>query len=145
MRATLTLTLIGLMSLTLGCEQNADVRVGSQPMHLSMPPETSLTSTGTLHTTTQDMREAILAVAKDLNMSVLQAPPPGIEGEAVLAAPSGTPIRVNFKEVAPRRVELTVRRDSVPAGQEIDSLTRRIYDDVRDRALSGDPSGPAPK
>ncbi len=145
MRATLTLTLLGLISFTLGCEQNGNARVGSEPVRLSMPPETPLTSTGTLHTTTQDMREAILAVAKDLNLSVLQAPPAGIEGEAILAPPSGTPIRVNFKEVAPRRVELTVRRDNAPAGQQIDSLTRRIYDAVRDRALSGDPSGPAPK
>ncbi len=142
MRTTSILTLIPLLGLIAGCEHNANVRVASQPVLLSSPPETSLTSTGTLNTSTQEVREAILAVAKDLNLAVLQAPPPGVEGEAILAAPSGSPIRVRFKEVAPRRIDLTVRRDSTNLDEQIDSFTRRIYDSVRDRALSGDPGGP---
>src|SRR4051812_5948556 len=144
MRTTSILTL-ALLGLIVGCEQNANVRVPAQPVLLSSPPETSLTSTGTLNTSTQEMREAILAVAKDLNMAVLQAPPPGVEGDALLAAPSGNPIRVHYKEVAPRRIELTVRRDSNNIDEQIDSLTRRIYDNVRARALSGDPTGPTPR
>ncbi len=142
MRPTSILTLIALLGLAAGCEQNANVRVPSQPVLLSTPPETSVTSTGTLNTSTQEIREAILAVAKDLNMAVLQAPAPGVEGEAVLTAPSGPAIRVHYKEVAPRRIELTARRDSVNIDEQIDSLTRRIYDNVRARALSGDPSAP---
>jgi hypothetical protein len=142
MRTTSILTLIALLGLFAGCEQNGNVRVASQPVLLSSPPETSITSTGTLNTSTQETREAILAVAKDLNMPVLQTPPPGVEGEAVLSAPSGPAIRAHYKEVAPRRIELTVRRDSVNIDEQIDSLTRRIYDNVRARALSGDPSAP---
>lgn len=142
MRTTLTLTLIPLAALILGCEHNANVRVASQPVLLSTPPETSLTSTGTLNTSTQELREAILAVAKDLSLAVMQAPPPGVEGEAILTAPTGNPIRVRYHEVAPRRIELTVRRDSTSIDQQIDSFTRRVYDSVRDRALSGDPTGP---
>ncbi|HEV8290306.1 MAG TPA: hypothetical protein VGP94_00215 [Tepidisphaeraceae bacterium] len=142
MRTTSIFTLIALFLLVMGCEHNANVRVASQPVLLSSPPETSLTSTGTLNTSTQEVREAILAVAKDLNMAVLQAPPPGVEGEALLTAPSGNPIRVHFKEVAPRRIELTVRRDTTNIDEQIDSLTRRVFDSVRDRALSGDPTGP---
>jgi hypothetical protein len=141
MRTTSIFTLIAVSALVLGCEQNANVRVG-QPVLLSSPPETSLTSTGTLNTSTQEVREAIMAVAKELNMAVLQAPAPGVEGEAILTAPSGTPIRVRYHEVAPRRIELTVRRDSTNLDEQMDSLTRRIYDSVRDRALSGDPTGP---
>ena len=75
-------------------------------------------------------------------MAVLQASDPGVEGETILTAPSGNPIRVHYKEVAPRRIELTVRRDSTNIDQQLDSLTRRVYDGVRDRALSGDPTGP---
>jgi hypothetical protein len=142
MRTTSIFTFVAFLGLVVGCEHNANVRVASQPVLLSSPPETSLTSTGTLNTSTQEVREAILAVAKDLNMSVLQAPPAGVEGEALLAAPSGNPIRVHYKEVALRRIELTVRRDSTNLDEQIDSLTRRIYDNVRDRALSGDPTGP---
>ncbi len=142
MRTTSILTLIVLLGLITGCEENANVRVPSQPVLLSTPPETSLTSTGTLNTSTQEIREAILAVAKDLNMAVIQAPPPGVEGEAILTAPTGPAIRVHYKEVAPRRIEYTVRRDSTNIDEQIDSLTRRIYDNVRARALSGDPSAP---
>jgi len=142
MRTTLILSLFALIGFTIGCEHNANVRVDSQPVLLSTPPETPLTSTGTLNTSTQEVREAILAVAKDLNLAVLQSPPPGVEGEAILAAPSGGPIRVQYKEVAPRRIDLTVRRDSTNLDEQIDSFTRRIYDSVRNRALSGDPSGP---
>lgn len=142
MRTTSILTLITLLGLMAGCEHNANVRVDSQPVLLSSPPETSLTSTGTLNTSTQQVREAILAVAKDLNLNVIQSPPPGIEGEAVLTAPSGPDIRVHYKEVVPRRIELTVRRDSTNIDEQIDSLTRRIYDNVRARALSGDPAAP---
>jgi len=142
MRTTSILTLIALSTLLLGCEQNANVRVASQPVLLSTPPETSLTSTGTLNTSTQEVREAILAVGKELNLAVLQAPPPGVQGEAILTAPTGSPIRIGYHEVAPRRVELTVRRDSTNINEQIDSFTRRVYDSVRDRALSGDPTGP---
>jgi len=142
MRSTLIFTLIALIALAVGCEHNANVRVDSQPVLLSSPPETSLTSTGTLNTSTQEMREAILAVAKDLNMAVIQAPAPGVEGQAILTAPSGPPIRVEYKEVAPRRIELTVRRDSTNLDEQIDSFTRRIFTNVRERALSGDPTGP---
>jgi len=142
MRTTSILTLIALVGLVVGCEQNANVRVPAQPVLLSTPPETSLTSTGTLNTSTQEMREAILAVARDLNMAVIQAPAAGVEGEAVLAAPSGPAIRAHYKEVAPRRVEFTVRRDSTNIDEQIDALTRRIYDNARDRALSGDPAAP---
>ena len=145
MRTTSILTLISLIGLAVGCEQNANVRVPSQPVLLSSPPETSLTSTGTLNTSTQEIREAILAVAKDLNMAVLQAPAAGVEGEAILTAPSGPGIRAHYKEVAPRRIEFTVRRDTNNIDEQIDSLTRRIYDTVRARALSGDPNGPAPR
>src|SRR5881394_2263632 len=98
MRTTSILTLISLIGLIVGCEQNANVRVPAQPVLLSSPPETPLTSTGTLNTSTQEVREAILAVAKDLNLAVIQAPPPGVEGEALLTAPSGQPIRVQYKE-----------------------------------------------
>jgi len=135
------------LALVLGCEQNANVRVAttSEPVLLSTPPETSLTSVGTLNTSTQDMREAILAVARDLNLGVLQSPPAGIEGEAVLSPPTGAAIRVYYKEVSPRRIDLNVRRDNAPSGQEVDSLTRRIFTEVRARSLSGDPTGPAPK
>ncbi len=140
MRTTSILTLIALAGFFVGCEQNANVRVPAQPVLLSTPPETSLTSTGTLNTSTQEIREAILAVAKDLNMAVIQAPAPGVEGEAVLAAPSGPAIRAHYKEVAPSRIELTVRRDSTNIDEQIDSLTRRIYDNARARALSGDPT-----
>jgi hypothetical protein len=142
MRTTSIFILIALFGLAVGCEQNADVRVASQPVLLSSPPETSLTSTGTLNTSTQEVREAILAVAKDLSMAVLQAPQPGVEGEAILTAPSGNAIRVRYKEVSPRRIELTVRRDTTNIDEQLDALTRRIYDSVRDRALSGDPTGP---
>ncbi len=142
MRTTSILTLIALSGLIVGCEQNAHVRVADQPVLLSTPPETSLTSTGTLNTSTQETREAILAVAKDLNMAVLQAPPPGVEGEAILAAPAGNAIRVRYKEVAPRRIELTVRRDTTNIDEQMDALTRRVFTSVRDRALSGDPTGP---
>ena len=124
-----------------GCSKTARPR-RLAPVLLSTPPETSITSTGTLNTSTQQTREAILAVAKELNMPVVQTPPPGVEGEAVLSAPSGPAIRAHYKEVAPRRIELTVRRDSVNIDEQIDSLTRRIYDNVRARALSGDPSAP---
>ena len=141
MRTTSILTLIAL-GLIVGCEQNANVRVPSQPVLLSSPPETSITSTGTLNTSTQELREATLAVAKDLNLAVIQAPPPGVEGVAILAAPSGEPIRVTYKEVAPRRIDLTVRRDTTNIDQQIDSFTRRIFNSVRERALSGDPTGP---
>src|SRR4051794_11252596 len=123
MRTTSILTL-ALFSLILGCEQNANVRVADRPVLLSSPPETSLTSTGTLNTSTQEVREAVLAVARDLHMAVLQASEPGIEGETILTAPSGNPIRVHYKEVAPRRIELTVRRDSTNIDQQLDSLTR---------------------
>jgi hypothetical protein len=142
MRTTLTLILVALAAFVIGCEQNANVRVASQPVLLSTPPETPLTSTGTLNTSTQEVREAILAVAKELNMPVIQAPPQGVEGEALLAAPTGNPIRVHYREVAPRRIELTVRRDATNIDEQIDALTRRIYDSVRGRALSGDPTGP---
>lgn len=142
MRTTLIFTLVAVAGLLAGCEQNGNVRVSSQPVLLSNPPETSLTSTGTLNTSTQEVREATMAVAKELQMPVLQAPPAGVEGEALLGAPSGSAIRVHFKEVAPRRVELTVRRDTTNIDEQLDSLTRRIYDNVRDRALSGDPTGP---
>src|SRR5256884_186290 len=93
MRTTSILSIIALAAFLVGCEQNANVRVPSQPVLLSSPPETSLTSTGTLNTSTQEVREATLAVAKDLNMAVLQAPAPGVEGEAVLTAPTGPAIR----------------------------------------------------
>src|SRR4051812_18691882 len=99
MRTTSTLTLFALFALLIGlagCEHNANVRVDSQPVLLSTPPETSLTSTGTLNTSTQEMRESILAVARDLNMAVIQSPPPGVEGEAILTAPSGPAIRVHY-------------------------------------------------
>jgi hypothetical protein len=142
MRTTLILTLFALTAISIGCEQNANVRVSDQPVLLSSPPETSLTSAGTLNTSTQEVREATLAAARELQMAVLQAPAPGVEGEALLAAPSGSPIRVHYREVAPRRIELTVRRDTTNIDEQIDSLTRRIYDNVRARALSGDPTGP---
>src|SRR5258706_10376360 len=142
MRTTSILTLIALLGLIAGCEQNANVRVPSQPVLLSSPPETSITSTGTLNTSTQEVREATLAVAKDLSLAIIQAPEAGVESEAILTAPSGEPIRVHYKEVAPRRIELTVRRDTTNINEQIDSFTRRIYDSVRNRALSGDPSGP---
>lgn len=142
MRSTLIFTFVAVAGFLVGCEQNGNVRVASQPVLLSNPPETSLTSTGTLNTSTQEVREAMLAVAKELQMTVLQAPPPGVEGEALLGAPSGSAIRVHYKEIAPRRIELTVRRDSTNIDEQIDSLTRRIYDNVRARALSGDPTGP---
>jgi hypothetical protein len=140
--STLILTLVAAGFMIVGCEQNGNVRVASEPVLLSNPPETSLTSTGTLNTSTQNVREATLAVAKELQMPVLQAPPPGVEGEALLGAPSGNAIRVHYKEVAPRRIELTVRRDTTNIDEQLDALTRRIYDNVRDRALSGDPTGP---
>jgi hypothetical protein len=137
------LILAGIVGLMVGCEQNAHVRVGTgNPVLLSSPPETALTSSGTLHTSTQNVREGLLAVARDLNLTVLQQPPAGIEGEAILQAPTGSPIRVHYRETAPGRVELTVRRDSASVDEQIDSLTRRIYDTTRDRALSGDPAGP---
>jgi hypothetical protein len=142
MRTTLILTLVALAGMIVGCEQNGNVRVASQPVLLSSPPETPLTSTGTLNTSTQEVREATLAVAKELNMAVIQAPAPGVEGDTLLTAPSGNPIRVHYREVAPRRVELTVRRDSTNIDEQLDALTRRIYDSVRNRALSGDPTGP---
>jgi hypothetical protein len=125
-----------------GCEQNAQVVVAREPVLLSTPPETAITSMGTLNTSTQNVREAILATARDLQMSVAQEPGPGIEGEAVLTPPSGNQIRVRYREVAPNQVELTARRDGAPAGQEIDSITRRIFDETRDRALSRDPAAP---
>src|SRR5678815_4335193 len=72
MRTTLILTLVALAGLVVGCERNANVVVtSSEPVLLSSPPETSMTSTGTLNTSTQEVREATLAVAKDLNMAVL--------------------------------------------------------------------------
>jgi hypothetical protein len=141
MRSTLIITLFVLAGVA-GCEHNANVRVASQPVLLSSPPETSLTSTGTLNTSTQEVREATLAVARELNMKVLREPAAGVEGEALLEAPSGSPIRVHYKEILPRRVELTVRRDATNIDEQLDALTRRIYDNVRDRALSGDPTGP---
>src|SRR5688572_6271254 len=120
MRTTLTLTLVALLGLIFGCEKNATVMVESQPVLLSTPPETSITSTGALNTSTQEVREAILAVARELNMPVLQAPPPGVEGEGLLGAPSGKAIRVSYKEVSPRRIELTVRRDTTNIDEQID-------------------------
>src|SRR3954468_15597339 len=100
MRSTLIFTFVAVAGLLAGCEQNGNVRVASQPVLLSNPPETSLTSTGTLNTSTQEVREAMLAVAKELQMPVLQAPPPGVEGEALLGSPSGNAIRVHYKEIA---------------------------------------------
>src|SRR6185369_13335140 len=120
MRTTLILTL-ALAGIMIGCEQNAHVRVADQPVLISSPPETSLTSSGTLNTSTQEVREATLAAARELQMAVLQAPAAGVEGEALLAAPSGNPIRVHYKEVAPRRIELTVRRDTTSIDEQIDS------------------------
>src|SRR5437773_956960 len=113
--------------LLLGCERNAHVVVDSRPILLSTPPETPLTSTGALNTTIQNVRESILAVARDLNMTVLREPPAEIEGDAILQPPTGSNIRIHYKEIAPRQIDLTVRRDTAPAGQEIDSLTRRIF------------------
>ena len=140
--STLILTAVIAAGMIAGCEQNAHVRVGTEPVLLSNPPETSLTSTGTLNTTPQNVREATMAVANQLQMPVLQAPPPGVEGEALLGAPSGNAIRVHYKEVAPRRIELSVRRDTTNIDEQLDALTRRIYDSVRDRALSSDPTAP---
>jgi hypothetical protein len=129
-------------ALILGCERNASVSVGPSPVLLSTSPETSLTSMGTLNATPQNVREAILAVAKDLNLAVLTAPPAGIEGEAIFAAPSGPAVRVHYREIEPNNVEVTVRRDNVGLENQIDSLTRRMFDEIRRRALSNDPTGP---
>ncbi len=136
-------TIIALMTISAavcGCEQNANVVVGREPIFLSTPPETAVTSTGTLNTTTQNVREAILATARDMKLGVAQEPGQGIEGEAVLTPPSGSQIRVRFREIAPNQVELTARREGAVAGQEIDTVTRRVFDETRDRALSPDPA-----
>jgi len=143
MRQFVFLIIVMSVGLVLGCEQNANVRVGP-PVLLSNPPETSLTSMGTLYTTPQKVREAVLAVANDLKMTVLQAPGSGIEGEAILGPPSGPSIRVQYKETEPGRVELAARRDTTSLDQQTDSLTRRIFDETRRRALSSDPAAPRP-